>query len=97
MDETDSCGCSVAHRRERDSASVELERAGSRRLDTRENLDERRLARAIFTDQGMDIAGPRREGHAFQRGRTRIDLRDLSRVIRPLTSGRDHRAPSMES
>ncbi len=47
--------------------SVDLDGAAVRLVDTRKDLHERGLARAVFADQGVDAAGARVERHLAER------------------------------
>ena len=52
------------------------QRPGVGRFRAGDDLDQRRLARAVLADQRVDLAGGEREGHVRQRTHTRERLRD---------------------
>ena len=53
-------------RADRDLLAGEGDRAGIRSLDPGQDLDQGRLAGAVLTDEGMDLALPEGEVHALE-------------------------------
>jgi hypothetical protein len=63
----DAGGCGVGGRREAHGAPVEANLACARSGDPGQQVQQRRLARAVGPEQGMDLAGTRHEVDALQR------------------------------
>ncbi|KOT02286.1 aBC transporter, carbohydrate uptake transporter-2 (CUT2) family, ATP-binding protein [Burkholderia mallei] len=78
----------AAARRERHAADRDL--AFVRRVQARQKLDERRLARAVLADQPMHGAARYRERRAAQRGDAAEALDDAPHVERERRAGACH-------
>ena len=72
----DPGGARLARRREAAHLAVYLQLAGVGVLHARHDLDQGRLAGAVFTQQRMHFAGPHIEAHAVDRAHAAKGLRD---------------------
>ena len=78
VDEADAEVLALAHRAERDRAAGEGDLAGRWREGAGDDVDERRLARAVLADEADDLAGRDAEVDAVQHRHVAEALRDAA-------------------
>src|SRR5260370_20506391 len=79
VDRGDSGGLRFARIAERDGLAVDLNLSLVRQMRARQDVHQRRLARAVLAEQRMDLAGIEREIDAAQRPRAAKTLGDSAR------------------
>ena len=82
----------------RDSLAAEVDLAFVRLVDAGDDLDERRLAGAVVTEQADDLAGPELQVHILENVHAPERLRDVAKLqaLDALSRGRGDRHKSRE-
>ena len=77
VDRDDAAALRIGGRTQRDELTVDANLAGVGCVDPRHRLDERRLARPVLADQGVDLTGEQLDPGTAQRPSRPELLRDV--------------------